>query len=311
MGRFELDFLDEHTDEALLTEIQRVAAAFSGESLSKRLFDTLSARVSASTICKRFGGWKEALEAAGVGRLYNGRPITEKVRNNRVSRAMSQSDLVLELQRVQSIVGRDALTVEEFARLSVIGVGTVRGRFGTWQNALTIAGISQSNHAKRYSDEECFGNLVAVWTHYGRAPKYLEMNESPSAVGPKAYVVRWGTWRRSLKAFVDWANAESGGEIPQGADSFGNETSEGPKSIVHSVRKEEDCREVRPGLRFKVFLRDRFRCVACGRSPATHLNIELHADHVISVHDKGKTELENLQTLCQDCNLGKGKTSIH
>lgn len=308
MGRYELDFLDEHTDEALLTEIQRIAAAFSGGSLSKRVFDTLSGRVSASTICKRFGGWKEALETAGVGHLYNGRPITEKVRKNRVSRAMSEADLVLELQRVQSIAGRDALSVEEFSRLSVIGVGTIRGRFGTWQKALSVAGISQSKHGKRYSDEECFENLAAVWTHYGRVPQYLEMNQAPSVVGPKAYVVRWGTWRKSLEAFVDWANAE--GETPQGASPSGDEVSAEPKLKVHSVRKEEDCREVRPGLRFKVFMRDRFRCLACGRSPATHLNIELHADHVVSVHDKGKTALENLQTLCQDCNLGKGKTSI-
>ena len=38
--------------------------------------------------------------------------------------------------------------------------------------------------------------------------------------------------------------------------------------------------------------------------------IELHADHIVSVADDGKTTLENLQTLCQDCNLGKGRTSI-
>lgn len=308
MHRFELDFLDEHTDEALLTEIQRVTASFAGESLSKRKFDTLSGRVSASTICKRFGGWKEALETAGVGHLYNGRPITEKVRKNRVSRAMSETDLVHELQRVQSIAGRDALSVEEFSRLSAIGVGTIRGRFGTWQKALTVAGISQSNHGKRYSDEECLENLVAVWTHYGRVPQYLEMNQAPSVVGPKAYVVRWGTWRKSLKAFVDWANAE--GETPQSATSSVDEVSSEPKPKVYSVRKEEDCREVRPGLRFKVFSRDGFRCLACGRSPATDLNIELHADHIVSVHDKGKTALENLQTLCRDCNLGKGKMSI-
>ena len=309
MGRFELDFLDEHTNEALLAEIRRVAATFSGESLSKRSFDSLSGRVSASTICKRFAGWKEALEAAGVEHLYNGRPITEKVRKNRVSRAMSEVDLVHELQRVQSITGRDALSVEEFARLSVIGVGTIRGRFGTWQKALAVAGISQSNHAKRYSDEECFENLAAVWTHYGRAPQYLEMNQLPSVVGPKAYVVRWGTWRKSLRAFVDWTNAE--GEIPQGVTTSVDEISSELKSSFQSNRQEEDCREVRPGLRFKVFMRDRFGCVACGRSPATHLNVELHADHIISVYDKGKTVLENLQTLCQDCNLGKGKISIH
>lgn len=159
MPRFELNFLDENTDEALVTEIQRAAAMFNGVSLSKRVFNTLSGRVSASTICNRFGGWKEALEAAGVGRLYNGRPITEKMRKNRISREMSKADLVAELQRVRSIVGRDVLSVEEFVRLSVTGVSSIRGRFGTWQKACVAAGISQSNHAKRYSDNECFENL--------------------------------------------------------------------------------------------------------------------------------------------------------
>ena len=312
MGRFEINFLDEHTDEALSTEIQRIAATFFGASLTKRLFNTLSGRVSASTICKRFGGWREALVAAGAGHLYNGRSITEKVRNNRVAREMSETDLVVELQRVQSIVGKDVLSIEEFNRLSVTSVGAIRGKFGTWQKALAAAGISQSTHAKRYSDEECFENLAAVWTHYGRPPQYLEMNQLPSVVGPKAYVVRWGTWRKSLKVFVDWANAESDGdsETPQDATTSEDEKSAGPKPTVKSVRKEDDCREVRPGLRFKVFMRDRFRCIACGRSPAMHLNIELHADHVVSVCDKGKTTLENLQTLCQNCNLGKGKISI-
>lgn len=310
MARFQLNFLDENTDEALVTEIQRVAAVCSGASLSKRMFNTLSGRVSASTICRRFGGWKEALEVASVGHLYNGLLITEKMRKNRISREMPETDIVAELRRVQSIVGRDVLSVEEFVRLSVIGVGSVRGRFGTWQKACAAAGISQSNHAKRYSDEECFENLAAVWTHYARVPQYLEMNQSPSVVGPKAYVVRWGTWRQSLKAFVDWANAESKSETLQADISSEDEISAGLKRTVQPVRTEEDCREVRPGLRFKVFMRDRFRCVVCGRSPATHLNIELHADHIVSVHDKGKTALENLQTLCQDCNLGKGKTSI-
>jgi 5-methylcytosine-specific restriction endonuclease McrA len=40
------------------------------------------------------------------------------------------------------------------------------------------------------------------------------------------------------------------------------------------------------------------------------LNIELHADHIVSVYDGGKTVYENLQTLCQGCNLGKGRTSL-
>jgi 5-methylcytosine-specific restriction endonuclease McrA len=36
--------------------------------------------------------------------------------------------------------------------------------------------------------------------------------------------------------------------------------------------------------------------------------VELHADHISPWADGGKTVLENLQTLCQNCNLGKGKS---
>ena len=40
------------------------------------------------------------------------------------------------------------------------------------------------------------------------------------------------------------------------------------------------------------------------------MNVELHADHILAVANDGKTTLENLQTLCQDCNLGKGRTVL-
>ena len=72
-------------------------------------------------------------------------------------------------------------------------------------------------------------------------------------------------------------------------------------------RAKEDQRQVGPRLRFRVFQRDRFKCVACGRSPATDLGIVLHADHITPVALGGKTVIENLQSLCEGCNLGKGK----
>lgn len=111
-----------------------------------------------------------------------------------------------------------------------------------------------------------------------------------------------GSWRKNLKAFVEWANDEGSIKAP-------DEPNRDPNAS-QTVQKEQDRRDVRPGLRFKVFMRDRFRCVACGRSPATHLNVELHADHIVSVYHGGKTLYENLQTVCQECNLGKGRASI-
>jgi 5-methylcytosine-specific restriction endonuclease McrA len=133
------------------------------------------------------------------------------------------------------------------------------------------------------------------------------MFQPPSRIQGKRYVTRWATWRKTLKAFVDWSNADDQTQEPNEPEPDTNSLQE---LSVRPNRTEVDCREVRPGLRFKVFMRDRFRCVACGRSPATHLNIELHADHVLAVANGGKTTLENLQSLCQDCNLGKGRTVV-
>jgi 5-methylcytosine-specific restriction endonuclease McrA len=69
--------------------------------------------------------------------------------------------------------------------------------------------------------------------------------------------------------------------------------------------KDEDQRQVKLGLRYEVLKRDRFRCVLCGASPATHLGCVLHVDHVIPWSKGGKTIADNLRSLCETCNLGK------
>jgi hypothetical protein len=84
MSRFELSFLDDYSDSALLDEIRRVASQHVGVSLSTDAFDQASSRVSASTIKRRFGGWQSALEKAGVAHLYGGRTVSGKMRRQRV-----------------------------------------------------------------------------------------------------------------------------------------------------------------------------------------------------------------------------------
>lgn len=116
------------------------------------------------------------------------------------------------------------------------------------------------------------------------------MFEPPSVVSGKAYAGRWGTWRKALRAFVEWANSEN--------DASALEPVERPEALSEAATKpivirpaEEDNRQVGPRLRFRVFQRDRFKCVACGRSPATDLNIILHADHI--TRDSPNTAWEN------------------
>ncbi len=57
-----------------------------------------------------------------------------------------------------------------------------------------------------------------------------------------------------------------------------------------------------------MFERDNYRCQMCGRRPATTEGIELQVDHIVPLAKGGANELEDLQTLCNECNLGKGDT---
>jgi hypothetical protein len=61
-----------------------------------------------------------------------------------------------------------------------------------------------------------------------------------------------------------------------------------------------------PKLRFTILKRDGFSCRICGRSPLKGHDITLHVDHIQPIVDTGKTNPDNLQTLCNECNLGKG-----
>lgn len=59
--------------------------------------------------------------------------------------------------------------------------------------------------------------------------------------------------------------------------------------------------------RYNVLERDKFTCQLCGRSVP---EVTLEADHKISVLDGGTSEMENLWTLCRECNRGKGPTTL-
>ena len=64
-------------------------------------------------------------------------------------------------------------------------------------------------------------------------------------------------------------------------------------------------RAISEKLRYKVLKRDNFKCCACGASPAKDPSVELHIDHIIPWSKGGESVLENLQTLCSKCNIGK------
>lgn len=62
-------------------------------------------------------------------------------------------------------------------------------------------------------------------------------------------------------------------------------------------------RSIPLGMRYKVLKKDNFRCVACGHSALD--GVKLHIDHRVPYSLGGMTDMNNLQTLCSDCNISK------
>ena len=53
-------------------------------------------------------------------------------------------------------------------------------------------------------------------------------------------------------------------------------------------------------IRFAIYQRDGYRCRKCGASTK-----DLEIDHIFPISKGGKSNIENLQTLCHDCNVRK------
>lgn len=202
---------------------------------------------------------------------------------------VSDAELLADLKSVASNL--DATTVSEphYRQYGRYDDTTAARRFGSWNKALLAAGLTLSNEVN-ISDERLFENILTLWQHFGRQPRRSELAGAPSLISQSPYNRRFRSWTAALEAFTTFANA-SGNEAPPRHETV---------EARHSTTRDPSIR-----LRWRVLQRDRFTCCGCGASPALELGVEPHVDHKKPWSEGGETILENLQTLCSTCNLGK------
>jgi hypothetical protein len=219
-------------------------------------------------------------------------------------RNTEDSGLVADLRRVAAELGKSSVTIDEYNERGRYHNSTLSRRFGSWFGALERAGLSKTRNL-HITNEEYFKNLEAVWVKLGRQPRYGEMHKPLSEYSAGAYEGRFGTWRNALEEFMTYVSA--GEVVPSGSDQaeemaiLKHGTPPG-----HSTRRSINWR-----LRWLVMRRDNFKCIECGRSPATSTSVVLHVDHRVPWSKGGETLLDNLQTLCSVCNIGKSNLTEH
>lgn len=207
-------------------------------------------------------------------------------------RNVTDIELLNDLKRVASLLGKDSVTIAEQNKHGRFSAMTMMRRFDSWPASLEKAGLIVKKRMN-ISKEELFRNLEEVWVTHGRQPHFSDMKTLGSRFGATTYLKRFGTWRGALQAFVTSINdAEVFSELDSYEQQARHPQSAGSRSINWR-------------LRFTVMRRDNFKCKVCGRSPATDPVVMLHVDHIRAWSKGGPTVLENLQTLCSTCNIGK------
>ena len=210
-------------------------------------------------------------------------------------RGVTDEELLSELRRIATKLDKTAVSRVENVEYGKYGTTTYIRRFGSWFEALEKAGLEKTRTPANLPEEELFENLEEVWIKLGRQPKYGEIQKPLSKYSIGTYEKRFGTWRKALGEFVAYINNE---ERASSEEAIKNIKAE-PTSR-HKTKRGVNLRQ-----RFIVLRRDNFKCSNCGRSPATDPETILHVDHIKPWAKGGETVLENLQTLCSKCNIGK------
>lgn len=215
------------------------------------------------------------------------------------NRGASDDDMLKDLQRCASELGQLTITPKQYREIGRFGERTFAKRFGSWSAALQRAKLS-SSRAGAYTHMDLFENIRDLWLHLGRQPEYREVRRPASRFAVKVYRTTFGSWSEALQQFVVWAN-DTADENPQAAPVTTEQSENQP-----TPKRRRTPRDVSERQRFRVLLRDGFRCRSCGSSPLKDAGVNLHVDHIIPWAKGGETVDDNLGTKCERCNLGKG-----
>ena len=215
---------------------------------------------------------------------------------NDYHRNTSDEELIEDLKYVASLTKQNTVTLEEYNECGHFHCTTLTRRFGSWYKCLELAGLEPSRSKIGISNAELFEEIENIWIKLGKQPSYTQMRDMARfSIG--TYEKRFGGWRSALNAFVDYIN---------GNDKLVDESNMSKKNFLY---KEDDgrktSRSISLRMRFLVLKRDNFKCCSCGASPAKDPSVELHIDHIKPWSKGGETTIENLQTLCSKCNIGK------
>ncbi|MBU1110367.1 HNH endonuclease [Patescibacteria group bacterium] len=228
---------------------------------------------------------------------------------HRVDR-ITRDKIAFELEIVAKKFNYREFTCREFNTGASIKHQTVLREFGNWSKAMEFLRdhlskkdikLQPRQKPKRKDyipDREIFDEMERIWKKLGHRPSKIEWDSANSRFNYNTVRRHFDGWTNACLKFIEYkmGKAVLVDDVKEDSD----------KISTIKIKDQEERREIPLKLRLKVLQRDSFRCILCGKSPAIDPGTVLHIDHVIPFSKGGKTILNNLRTLCAECNWGKG-----
>ena len=289
--KFELnEYHRETTKEELIQDLRRVANELNTDYISRSTYEKFG-KYSATPFLSKFGTWVLSLKEAGL----------RTDRNKSEYKKISDKDLLANVKYVARYLEKDTITTSEYKEYGIYSISIILERFNSLKETIKKAGLEDTGYIKKIDSLDLLKEIERLWILLGRQPATTDIKNGNSKYSLNSYTRRFGGWRNALNEFVKYINSEE--QIEEEKEKNINETE--VKENKEKIKIRRTPRDINARLRFKVLKRDNFKCVYCGKSPANNSNVELHVDHIVPWSKGGETVIENLQTLCSKCNLGK------
>lgn len=285
------------SNEELIADLVATATLLKKNTLTSEEYN-LYGKYAHTTVSRHFGSWSNALEKAGLS--------SHQKLNNWCN---SLDEFIDDVKSVAQKLNQSTLSIGQYKKYGKYQYLYPSKRHGLcWSDVLKLANLEQTQfrlgHRKEITCEELFSDIERVWIQLGRQPTISDIKKGYFKFSQNTFCRRFGGWRKALNAFVAYINSDINnscyGELENTENVAFKEIVIDKKPFHKRGNREPNLR-----MRFRIMQRDNFKCCLCGRSPASDPSVQLVIDHIHPWVRGGETTYDNLQTLCQECNLGK------
>lgn len=235
---------------------------------------------------------------------------------------ISKEKVIAELEKVAKHFNYTDFRQNDFDEIADISYYKVYREFGSWEKAfeflkeyLNKKGIEFKITSRRskYSIQEMFDEIERIWIQLDHRPYRNEWTTIGPRISYDAIQRRFGGWQSACLKFIEYKSGVAiakENELPFAKKDKVKQNNNGKIEEKNYIKNIEKTRTIPLNVRFRVFKRDNYRCVFCGKNPATDAGTKLHIDHIVPFSKGGTNSFENLQTLCEQCNIGKSNAEL-